>query len=64
MCTSQPSRIHCGAVALVGDAHLEARVAQQASHDGGADRAGAARHEDALHGSWTLPLVTGDSSAT
>ena len=47
--TSQPSRIHCGALALVGDAHLEVGVAQQPAHDGGADRAGAAGDEDAVH---------------
>ena len=36
-------------VALVGDAHLEGRVAQQAPDDRGADRAGAAGDEDAAH---------------
>ena len=36
-------------LALVGHADLEARVAQQPPHDGGADRAGAPGDEDAVH---------------
>ena len=45
--TSQASRIQAGAVALVGHAHLPVRVADQPAHHRGADRAGAARDEDA-----------------
>ena len=47
--TSQPSRIHVGALAMVGDANLPRRIAEQAPDDGGADRSGAARHEHAGH---------------
>ena len=36
-------------VALVGDAHLEVGVAEQAPDDRGADRPGAAGDEDATH---------------
>ena len=36
-------------LALVGDAHLEVGIAQQAPDDRGADRAGAAGDEDATH---------------
>ena len=49
MWTSQPSRIHVGAGALVGDADLEVGVAQQPPDDGRADRAGAAGDEHAAH---------------
>ena len=44
-----PSRIQSGAVALVGDADLEVGVAEQPPHDRRADRAGAARDQDAAH---------------
>src|SRR5215210_2100474 len=36
--------------ALVGDADLPVGVGDQAAHDSGADRAGAAGDEDAVHG--------------
>ena len=36
-------------LALVGDADLERGIAEQAAHDGRADRAGAAGDEDAVH---------------
>ena len=49
MWTSQPSRIQSRRLALVGDADLEVGVAQQPAHDRGADRAGAAGDEDAVH---------------
>ena len=49
MWTSQPSRIQSGAGALVGHADLEVGIAEQAPHDRGADRAGAAGDEDAAH---------------
>ena len=49
MWTSQPSRIQLRRLALVGDPHLEVGVAQQAPHDRGADRAGAAGDEDPVH---------------
>ena len=38
-----------GRLALVGDADLPVGVAEQAPHDRGADRAGAARDEHAAH---------------
>ena len=43
-----------GRRALVGDAHLEVGVAQQAAHDRRADRAGAAGDEDPVHGRGTV----------
>ena len=49
MWTSQPSRIQSGRLALVGDADLPVGVAEQPAHDRRADRAGAARDEDAAH---------------
>ena len=47
--TSQPSRIHAGRGALVGDADLVLGVAEQAADDRRAEGAGSAGDEHALH---------------
>ncbi len=47
--TSQPSRIHGGRGALVGDADLVIGVPEQAADDRRAERSGAAGDEHALH---------------
>ena len=47
---------------MVGDAHLELRVAQQAANDGRADRAGPARDQHAGHRRCRPPPL-GESTA-